>query len=221
MKNDRYFSVEVPYLGTMGGIVTLPAGYDKTKESLPVILFLHGSGESGDGSPAAAEKVKAHAVPKLFGADADYKGLRAITVSPQCPWGLVWDQVALQTMQYLDAALGEFGGDRSRVAATGLSMGGFGTWSLLTTWPERFCRAAVVCGGAVSWRIGEPLKGKPIRIYHSVDDGAVPYLFAGLTAQCAVKIGAQVELISYTNEGHGCWNRAYEQTDLIPWLIGE
>jgi hypothetical protein len=41
-----------------------------------------------------------------------------------------------------------------------------------------------------------------------------------LLARRARECGAEAELISYVHEGHGCWNRAYEQTDLIEWLAG-
>ena len=33
--------------------------------------------------------------------------------------------------------------------------------------------------------------------------------------------GAEVEWFAYDRVGHGCWNRAYEQTDLIVWLAAQ
>ena len=116
--------------------------------------------------------------------------------------------------------MARFGGDPAYVSLTGLSMGGFGTWNMLTTYPEYFYRAAPICGGGVPWRINERLEGKPIRVFHSVDDPSVPYLCSVLMVERARKAGAAVEFISYTDEGHGCWDRAYEQTDLIGWLAG-
>ena len=220
MKHTEIFSLPVPYIGRLSGVVTLPAGHDPAKEKLPVILFLHGAGEAGDGSAASLEKVYTHGVPKYFGADADFGGLRAVTVSPQCPSGLIWDQITLQLMAYLDAALAAFGGDPARVAVTGISMGGFGTWNLLTTYPDRFCRAAPICGGGVPWRVNGSLKDKPIRVYHSVDDPSVPYLCSLLMVQRAEAAGAAVEFVTYCGEGHGCWDRAYETTDLLRWLAG-
>lgn len=218
MKNDTVFTLPAPLIGSMSGIVTVPSDHDPEKERLPVIVFLHGAGEVGDGSEKAVQKVRAHGVPKYFGEDADYQGLRVVTVSPQCPDGLIWDQVTLQLKDFIDAAVARFGGDPAYVSITGLSMGGFGTWNMLTTYPEYFYRAAPICGGGVSWRITERLEGKPIRVFHSVDDPSVPYLCSVLMVERARKAGAAVEFISYTDEGHGCWDRAYEQTDLIKWL---
>ena len=39
-----------------------------------------------------------------------------------------------------------------------------------------------------------------------------------MMVQRAQAVGADVEFISYCGEGHGCWDRAYETTDLIEWL---
>ena len=219
MKNDSIFTRPAAYIGSISGIVTTPSDFDPARERLPVIVFLHGAGEVDDGTPDAVEKVRTHGIPKYFGADADYRGLRAVTISPQCPSGLIWDQITLQLMEYLNAAIDAFGGDRARVALTGISMGGFGTWNLLTTYPDFFRCAAPICGGGVVWRIDDRLREKPIRIYHSVDDPSVPYACSALMAERAVRAGAAAEFISSCGAGHGCWDRAYEETVLIEWLV--
>lgn len=217
MENYVIFTRPEPMVERLSGIVTVPAGHDPAKEKLPVIVFLHGAGEVGR-TEADVPRVLAHGIPKYFGADPDYKNLRVVTVSPQCPDGLIWDQITLQLMDYIHAAIDAFGGDRARVSLTGLSMGGYGTWNLLTTYPETFRRAAPICGGGVVWRINEALRGKEVRIYHSVDDDSVPYECSVMMAQRAVTCGVKAEFISYCGEGHGCWNRAYEEGDLIEWL---
>ena len=43
------YRAPVEVAGTLSGIVTLPSDFDPAKESLPVIVFLHGAGERGDG----------------------------------------------------------------------------------------------------------------------------------------------------------------------------
>ena len=215
------FTIEAPYIGRLSALITTPSDHDPAREKLPVILFLHGSGESGDSSTGQLERVRAHGIPKYFAEDPDHKNLRVITVSPQCPDGLIWEDVSLQTMELLDKAIERFGGDKDRVSVTGLSMGGFGTWHLITTFPERFYRAAPICGGGVSWRVDERLSGKEIRVYHSVEDPSVPFQYSALLVEKAQKIGADISFTSYCGEGHGCWSRAYEDTDLIEWLSGQ
>ena len=220
MKNDVIFTRQEPLIGSLSGIVTVPSDFDPAREKLPVIVFLHGAGENGDGGPDAIGHVRAHGIPKYFGADADYLGLRVITVSPQCPPEMIWDTVTLQLKDYIDAAVETYGGDPARVAVTGLSMGGFGTWNMVLSYPGYFYRAAPICGGGVSWRFNERHLGTKLWVFHSVDDDSVPYEHSVLMVRRASAVGADVRFTSYTHEGHGCWDAAYEQTDLIRWLAG-
>ena len=36
---------------------------------------------------------------------------------------------------------------------------------------------------------------------------------------CARNAGADIELISYDKLRHCCWERAYETTDVVEWLV--
>lgn len=200
------------------GYVTYPENYDPEKEKLPMIVFLHGAGEVGNGTPETVEKVRVHGIPKYFVADPDYGNRRVITASPQCIDGYIWDHLTIQLKEWIDEVAEMSGADTSRINITGISMGGFGTWNMLTTFPEYFHRAAPVCGGGVPWRIKERIRGKEIRTFHSIDDEAVPYECTVLQVKRARSFGAYVEFTTYTDKGHGCWDSAYEETDLIDWL---
>lgn len=215
---EFYYTKEEPFIGILGGIVTVPDDFDKEKESLPVILFLHGAGERGKGTPETVDKVKVHGVPKYFSKDPCFMGVRAVTVSPQCPEGFIWDQLTFQLKDYLDAVIEEYHGDVNNVSVTGLSMGGYGTWNLITTYPGFFSCAAPVCGGGVSWRARDTLHGKKIWAFHSTDDGAVPFTCSVDMVQRAEQSGADVKFTAFTGLGHGCWEAAYETTKVIEWL---
>ena len=217
MKHDTIFTKAEPMIGSLSGIVTTPSDHDPENERLPVIVFLHGAGENGNGT-AHIDRVRAHGIPKYFGADADHRGLRVITVSPQCPEELIWDNITLQLKDYIDAAVAHFKGDPARVAVTGISMGGFGTWNLVLTYPSVFWCAAPICGGGVCWRFNERHRGTKLWVFHSVDDDSVPYECSALMVRRVSERGGDVEFTSYTHEGHGCWDRAYEETNLIEWL---
>lgn len=119
--------------------VWVPLDYTPAKR-WPVVLFLHGMGESGsDGefhtTVGLGKAIRGH--PERFG---------ALVVMPQMPVGCKWEgpmqDLALAT---LDATLREYNGDRDRIALTGLSLGGYGTWLLGGRHPEKFlccCRSA-------------------------------------------------------------------------------
>ncbi len=212
-KHEFIFSLPVEVAGTLHGLVTVPTGFDPQKESLPVILSLHGAGERGPD----LQKVRVHGVTRLFSADPDYHGLRVITLSPQCPPNMVWNHLVFPLRAWLLAAVEALNGDKNRISITGLSMGGYGTWEMLTTFPGLFCCGAPVCGGGMPWRAGA-LKGIPLRVFHGIDDPTVPVANSMMMAEAARRNGADVELYLYDKVGHGSWGRAYYETDLIEWL---
>ena len=216
MENVMVYTKEVEVAGSLSGVVTVPTGFDPEKESLPVIVFLHGAGERGTDT----ELVKVHGVPKLFCKNPDYHGLRVITLSPQCPNGMTWNHLAFPLMDWIRAAVRTYHGDETRVSLTGLSMGGFGTWEMLCTFPAYFCCGAPVCGGGLSWR-ADLLRGQHIRVYHSVDDGCVPFSYSVQMVEAAKKYGADIRFFPTDGYDHNCWNNAYEETDLIEWLASQ
>lgn len=216
MQNEFVFTYPVEVAGRLSGVVTVPTGFDPEKESLPVIVFLHGAGERG----ADTEEVKVHGVPKLFSRDPDYHGLRAITLSPQCPEDMIWNHLVFPLKTWIDAAVDRLNGDRKRISVTGLSMGGYGTWEMLMTFPGYFSCGAPVCGGGVSWR-ADRLAGKKIRVYHGLDDDVVPFACSMEMAEAARRHGAEVDFTAYDKVGHGSWVKAYEETDLVEWLLAQ
>ena len=216
METESVFTKSVDICGNLSGIVTVPADFDPTKESLPVIVFLHGAGERGND----LNRVKGNGVAKLFSKDPEHRGLRVITLSPQCPEGMVWLSLLYPLKNWIEAAVAELNGDPNRISLTGLSMGGFGTWGMITTFPDYFSCAAPICGGGMSWTCG-CLKDFKIRAFHGIDDPVVPFVYSQLMVEAARNAGADVVLTAYDQVGHNSWTKAYEETDLIPWLAAQ
>jgi len=216
MQNEFIFTHSVEVAGSLSGVVTVPTDFDPKTESLPVIVFLHGAGERG----TDLNLVKVHGIPKHFSADPDYHGLRVITLSPQCPNDMTWNHLAFPLMTWIKAAVAELNGDENRISITGLSMGGFGTWEMLMTFPDYFCCGAPICGGGLSWR-ADALRGKKIRVYHGLDDGVVPISYSQQMVDAARECGADIDFIAYDKVGHGSWIKAYAETDLIDWLAAQ
>ena len=137
---NRTIKVSLKYL------LYLPKEYEK-KSSWPLMLFLHGSGERGND----LDLVKQNGPPKLIAAGKEFP---FIVVSPQCPDGQWWEPLELATL--LDEIVQKYKVDRDRIYLTGLSMGGYGTWSLALYQPHRFAALAVHGGG----RRGADLSGR-------------------------------------------------------------
>src|SRR3954452_10005210 len=111
-------------------LMYLQEGYsDNAKKEWPLMLFLHGAGERGTN----LSRGMVHGPPKIVSNRTDFA---FILVSPQCPTGERWDNESLLAL--LDDVITKHKVDRSRVYLTGLSMGGYGTWSLGIAKPERF-----------------------------------------------------------------------------------
>ncbi len=193
----------LPYL------VTRPEGCEG--EALPMIVFLHGAGERGDDR----SRLDIHGIPRYFGRDEGHMGQRVVTLSPQCPVGEIWSNFPSAVMELiLDVAARE-GVDMDRISITGISMGGFGTWSMISRYPDFFSAAAPICGGGVSWYI---CTKTPIRAFHGDADRDVPMVYSQLMVDAVNARGGKADLKIYPNCGHNCWTVTYEQTDLIPWL---
>ena len=115
-------------------LLYLPEGYHQdTNHKWPLVMFLHGSGESG----ADLQKVKVHGPPKLVEQGRKFP---FILVSPQSDVGSGWNTDQLYHL-LLDLKKNKRVDDQ-RIYLTGLSMGGFGTWDLAMKHPEEFAAAA-------------------------------------------------------------------------------
>ena len=216
MKEHRVFTAQrkfpaLPY------ILTAPTDWDPTKESLPMIVFLHGAGERGE-DPAPL--LDFYGIPRLFSEDPDYHGLRVITLSPQCPNGFVWNNLTLEVCELIDTVAEECAIDRQAITITGCSMGGFGTWEMICAYPDLFAAAAPICGGGLSWRAPE-IKALPIRAFHGGVDSVVPLVCSEMMVNAVNKAGGTATLTVFDGVDHNSWIQTYRDTDVIEWLAAQ
>lgn len=205
-------SEKVVYSGTeLNYILTCPCDV-KEGEKLPLIVFLHGAGERGDNT----ELLKIYCVPKLFTQNPCHAGVRAYTLSPQCPVDSTWIDYKRELMDLIDKVIESNQIDPLRVSLCGISMGGFGTWEMAMTYPDRFCKIAPLCGGGMNWRAWA-LK-MPVRVFHGKRDDVVPICQSEAMVNSIKQQGGNVEFTVYDDLWHNCWDRAFEETDLISWL---
>ena len=161
----------------LGYLLSLPADYGKDPaKKWPVMLFLHGSGEAGDGT-TQLDKVKKHGPPKLID---NGKALPFIVVSPQNPMPdrsnpgarRGWDPKQLKGLLDEVTSTHAKQADADRVYLTGLSMGGFGSWALAAEYPDAFAAVAPICGGGNPAK-ADAIKHLPIWVFHGEKDTAV------------------------------------------------
>ncbi|HTY58438.1 MAG TPA: phospholipase, partial [Bacteroidota bacterium] len=118
-------------------LLYLPEGYGGNGKQWPLLLFLHGVGESGKD----LELVKRHGPPLLVAQGMEFP---FILVSPQCPEDEYWSVPTLKAL--IDNLLERYDIDRSRIYLTGLSRGGNGTWKLAIAYPGLFAAIVPICG---------------------------------------------------------------------------
>ena len=197
-------------------LLFLPAGYgaDTTKR-WPLILFLHGAGERGTNLQIVAK----HGPPKI---DTSETNFPFIVVSPQCPAGKIWSNDLLLVL--LDEIENKYAIDTRRVYLTGLSMGGFGTWSLGLSHPERFAAIAPICGGGelITPLLADKTKltTLPIWAFHGAKDPVVPLEESERMVALMKKYGVkEVKLTVYPEAQHDSWTEAYANPELFAWFL--
>jgi predicted peptidase len=214
--------------------VFLPRGFDAAR-SWPVILYLHGAGESGTDGLRPTEVGLGRALR------LDPGRVPAVVVFPQAPPRRVWmGDLARLALGALDRTMAEFHGDPERVYLAGLSLGGYGTWLLAYDHPERFAALVPVCGGIVppsgrlphevpnTLRAADPyaatasrLKRIPAWVFHGAEDATVPVGESRRIVEALRAEGAPVRYTEYEGVGHNAWDRAFAERELWTWLLAQ
>lgn len=213
---NQEFKVFVPEFAPsikMNYLLGLPKDYSP-EESLPMIVFLHGAGERG----TDPRKIKVHGIPKRLD-----NGLpvRAIILAPQVPDERhVWNTLMDEAMELIEKIAVEYNADKNRISLTGISMGGYGTWEIGTSNDKFFSALAPICGGGMSWR-GSILKDVPIRAFHGDADDVVPVQTTLEMVDNINDHGGKAECIILHRVGHGSWDYAYNETNLMEWLVSQ
>ena len=194
--------------------VYVPEGYDESK-TYPVILFLHGSGERGDDGIVPAQVGLGPAIYNRSG------GIPAIVVFPQArrTWsaGSNDSQAAIKA---LDDVMTVYKTDAKRVILTGLSMGGQGSWDLATAMPDRFAAVVPICGpGEIE--TAQRLKALPIWTFCGDADRDDTVLNLRAIVESLRSEGAPARLTEYRGVGHNSWDRAYNDPELIAWMLAQ
>jgi predicted peptidase len=199
----------------------------------PVVLFLHGSGERGNDNEA---QLRQGLPPWLKEHGGDFP---AVMVAPQAPADTVWSgEVERAAMAALEQSIKTYHGDRTRLYVTGLSMGGYGAWQAAVDHPGMFAAAVVICGGIRSlddmpelkvygvpggvdpyaW-VADRVKPMPVWIFHGAIDDQVPPEESRAMNKALLKVGDPVRYTEYPGVGHGSWGRAYDTSELWPWVF--
>jgi len=211
----------------LNAAVYVPRGYDPSR-AWPLIVFLHGSGESGtDGSRQLAQGLPRELVwnPQAW---------PCIVVMPQKPSeDEEWELVDAEVMALVAQVRREYSVDPERIALTGLSQGGHGAWVLGARHPGVWSALVPVCGYGPARRdlpgvfngsadeLAAKIKGMPVWAFHGEADDVVPVAATRAMVAAIERGGATLRVTTYPGVGHGCWERAYGEAELPRWLLAQ
>jgi predicted peptidase len=198
----------------------LPKNYgSRAGERWPLLIFLHGLGERG----TEIWKTATHGPIKFIEQHPDFPFIFA---SPQCP-GEKWpDEMVLGIIDHIAA---RYAVDTNRIYLTGLSMGGYGVWSLATGHADRFAAVAPIGGGGemagiiIAGLLPEktrPLQNLPFWVFHGGKDPTVPLSESERMVAALKNFGCkEVKLTIYPEAKHDAWTETYNNPELYAWFL--
>jgi predicted peptidase len=207
-----------------------PENYD-AKKPYPLVVFLHGAGERGNDNQAQL----VHGVPEFVKPENRQK-YPCFLIAPQCPAGKKWADVDWSgdshrlskepsepgqlVLELIAALRKEFPIDAKRIYITGLSMGGYGTWDLISRHPDLFAAAVPVCGGGDEAQAARIAK-LPIWVFHGAKDRAVKVERSRNMVSALKKAGGGPRYTEYPDVGHDSWVPAYRDAEMFAWLFAQ
>jgi predicted peptidase len=194
-------------------VLFVPHDYTGDKPS-PLILFLHGRGESGRDGRKPVEVGLGPAIKKQ---EQSFPFLVIFPQSQEYTWH-AHTADANRALAILGEVEKQYCVDPSRIYLTGLSMGGFGVWSLATNFPERWAVLAPICGGGSPLR-AERIKDIPCWCFHGARDDVVSVARSREMIAALQAAGGQPRYTEYPDVGHASWVNAYATQELYTWLL--
>jgi predicted peptidase len=198
---------EIPY------VVFVPHSYKKGTPT-PAILFLHGSGETKGGQKPPVE------VGLPVAIKAREKTFPFITIIPQAQtrsWQAEGPN-AKMALEMLETTMKAYTIDPKQVILSGLSMGGYGTWSLAAKYPDRWAAIVPVCGGGDP-KSAEAIKHIPCWCFHGDKDTAVKVEKSREMIEAIKKAGGTPTYTEYPGVPHNSWDKAYGTDELYVWML--
>ncbi len=209
-------AVNTDVTANIGGFYQgLPARYDSTTKKYPLLVFLHGVGELGNGV-SDLHNVLDNAVPKLLDQKkfppqftVGGKNFSFIVLNPQFK---AWPQPS-DVNSMVDYAIKHYRVDTTRIYVSGLSMGGGAAWDYAIAWPTRI--AAVVPISGASWPSQAQFTttaaaNLPVWAFHNNDD---PTVGVNTTVQNVSFINSYnpnplAQKTIWPTGGHDAWTKA-------------
>ncbi|MCG8450393.1 MAG: prolyl oligopeptidase family serine peptidase [Pirellulales bacterium] len=186
----------------------LPDSYKK-QAALPLVVYLHGSGEKGHDPEKLFQFAQILVCPNEVETPA-------VVLLPQCRPQCSWQVEDI--CRFVASSSQRYHIDQQRVYLIGFSMGGYGTWSAAAVQPELFAAIVPIAGGGSKDLAGE-LAEVPIWAFHGGKDEVIPAEHTKNLVEAIRLAGGSPKLTLYPDVGHGIRDRVCCKPELWDWLF--
>ncbi|MBC6999967.1 prolyl oligopeptidase family serine peptidase [Cytophaga sp. FL35] len=200
----------------------LPSDY-QPNNNYPLAICLHHGGGNGTDN---VRQVEASMFARTLSEPENQQKFPAILFVPQAPPGSCfggipeYEDISGLVMEAIEEIEATYSVDTNRRYVMGMSLGGFGTWTLIGNHPQQFAAAMPVCGG------GDPAKAEnmlqtPIWAFHGAEDQNVPVQLSQDMVNAIRKKGGEPKYTEYKNVGHNVWNHVENTPGKLEWIFDQ
>ncbi len=211
---------------------SLPARYGSTAKKYPLLIFMHGAGEKGDGDEKLNLVLK-NSVPKLISEEKFPASFRVrdehhsfVVISPQT----ISNSTPEDINSTIDYAVENLRVDEKRVYIIGVSMGGGAAWNAAAKYGARIAAVAPMCGAtSVSESKAKAIADNKVAVwaFHNEDDERVN---VSTTENFITYINNSTPAVTakstiWPTGGHDSWTKAsdpalqVEGMNVYEWLL--
>jgi predicted peptidase len=212
--SKKYGSYEEKFYQSLRYGFFKPDGYN-SKKSYPLIVYLHGSRDTVSRD-------------LVWYQESVQKENPIFVLTPKCEnpdqgWGNTWKDehsiATAKTLKLVDSLVKKYSIDKNRLYLYGISMGGFGVFSIIAKEKGKFAAAYAICGGS-KVNAASNLIATPLWIFHGDADDVVPVSLSRDVYKEIIRLGGKkVRYTEYPGVKHNSWDNVAQEKSLIPWLL--
>ena len=195
-------------------------------ERLPLIVWLHGHGESGRDNAAQLKWLdwifrdpSRRSQYQFYVLAPQWPKVGPTDSSPPSPDPASDRDMIEAVRRMIDRTVEEERVDDSRITVAGVSAGGNATWRLVSRFPTRFAGAAPMGSAAVNPSDIANLVQTPIWTFFSQDDPPELLSIIRLRTAEVTARGGTIMLTEPQGMGHDCWTEAFRDHAILEWLL--
>ena len=199
----------------------------------PLVIYLHNAGLKGSDNVTQLREGS-----EMFLNPVNRERYPSFVIFPQCPKGEWWayDRMPRNfdalpytremtrpmaiVKEIIDKYLAMPEVDKGRVYVMGTSMGGVGTFDIVSRFPEIFAAAVPMCGAIAEDHLSNA-QGVSFRIFHGDSDPTVPVECSRRAYRELRAAGVKVEYIELPGAKHGISSQTLSRPDFMEWLYAQ